>query len=407
MVRCFAAFLDFCYLARRSAHDTSTLNAMDNALQRFHHYRTIFEEVGVRTDGFSLPRQHALVHYVKAIKFFGSPNGVCSSITESKHIRAVKRPWRRSSKYNPLGQILRTNTRLSKLEAASVDFKTSGMLSGDVLDNARRAIGISVEDDILVDWLEEEDVMDAEGDHVESVVRLPNKHGMFFTVYSLHSASLRLTAYSRFPDELANEINQPSLPELIQRFLWDQEHPDIPAEELPLDDCPKFDGRISVYRSATATFYAPSELAGPGGMHSEIIRCAPGWRNEYDRFDTVLIQNEDNTSGMRSMVVGRVICLLAFVHEGVRYPCALVRWLVLQAENPDPSTGMWIVEPLEQNGQQEVGLVHLNCIFRACHLIPRFGSINIPFDFHFSYSLDVFKSFYVNSFVDYHAHECI
>jgi hypothetical protein len=48
---------------------------------------------GVRPDGFALPRQHALVHYLMLIRLFGLPNGLCSSITESKHIKAVKQPW--------------------------------------------------------------------------------------------------------------------------------------------------------------------------------------------------------------------------------------------------------------------------------------------------------------------------
>ena len=78
--------------------------------------------------GFSLPRQHSLVHYYKNIKDFGAPNGLCSSITESKHIVAVKRPWRRSNRYKALSQILKVNERLDKLVAARADFKSRGML---------------------------------------------------------------------------------------------------------------------------------------------------------------------------------------------------------------------------------------------------------------------------------------
>ena len=122
MVQCLTAFLDFCYLARRSSHDSFTLHAMDELLGRFHELRTIFVEAGIRPDGFALPRQHALDHYVRSIQLFGSPNGLCSSITESRHISAVKRPWRASSRHNPLGQIIRRNTRLSKLAAVQVKF---------------------------------------------------------------------------------------------------------------------------------------------------------------------------------------------------------------------------------------------------------------------------------------------
>ena len=142
MIECISAFLDFSYLARRSSHDTLDLAAMDFALDRYFKLRDVFIETGVRPDGFSLPRQHALVHWVHMIKLFGSPNGVCTSIAESKHIRAVKRPWRASNRNNPILQILRTNTRLSKLAAARVEFGRRGILRGDVVSYALRRVRI-------------------------------------------------------------------------------------------------------------------------------------------------------------------------------------------------------------------------------------------------------------------------
>src|ERR1700721_1909883 len=90
MVRAIAAFLDFCYLIRRSVIDEPTLDAIDDALASFHRARTIFQETGGRPNGFSLPRQHSAKHYHFLIEQFGAPNGICSSITESKHINAVK-----------------------------------------------------------------------------------------------------------------------------------------------------------------------------------------------------------------------------------------------------------------------------------------------------------------------------
>jgi hypothetical protein len=121
MVHAFRSFLEFCYIARSNVHDTTTLKAMAEALKGFHKYHKIFQECGVRPNGFSLPRQHSLVHYESSIRVFGAPNGVCSSITESKHIKAVKEPWRRSNRFNPLGQMLVTNQRLDKLAASCDD----------------------------------------------------------------------------------------------------------------------------------------------------------------------------------------------------------------------------------------------------------------------------------------------
>ena len=62
---------------------------MDEALGHYHHYCEIFLTTGMQTN-FNLPYQHVLIHY---IHLFGAPNGLRSSITESKHIKAVKEPW--------------------------------------------------------------------------------------------------------------------------------------------------------------------------------------------------------------------------------------------------------------------------------------------------------------------------
>jgi hypothetical protein len=127
MVRALSAFMEFCYLVRRSQIDEDTLAAIEHAVGRFHQERQIFLEVGIRED-FSLPRQHSLIHYRDLIVLFGAPNGLCSSITESKHIKAVKEPWRRSSRNQPLGQMLLTNQRLDKLAASRINFQARGML---------------------------------------------------------------------------------------------------------------------------------------------------------------------------------------------------------------------------------------------------------------------------------------
>lgn len=128
MIQALSAFMDFCYLVRRSVITEDTLSEIREALLRFHQKRVIFEETGVRVDGISLPRQHSLKHYEQLIRMFGAPNGLCSSITESKHIAAVKKPWRRSSRFEALGQMLITNQRLDKLSATRVDLISRNML---------------------------------------------------------------------------------------------------------------------------------------------------------------------------------------------------------------------------------------------------------------------------------------
>jgi hypothetical protein len=67
------------------------------------------------------------------IEDFGAPGGLCSSITESRHITAVKKPWRRSNRYQALGQMLLINQRLDKLAAMSSDFTSRITISGRCL----------------------------------------------------------------------------------------------------------------------------------------------------------------------------------------------------------------------------------------------------------------------------------
>ena len=140
MVQTVQAFLDFCYIARCNSHNTKSLAALADALKCFHTHHVIFEECGVRADGFALPRQHSLDHYLALIQAFGSPNGLCSSITESKHIEAVKEPWCRSSHFEALGQMLVINQRQDQLAASRVDFMKRGMLNGTCLSSVLSAL---------------------------------------------------------------------------------------------------------------------------------------------------------------------------------------------------------------------------------------------------------------------------
>ena len=128
LVQCLSALLDFCYIVRRSEIGESDLAALEKALNRFHTSREIFRTSGVRPSGFNLPRQHSMVHYAHLIREFSAPNRLCSSITESRHITAVKEPWRRSNHFEPLIQMMVTNQRLDKLTSARTNFIARRML---------------------------------------------------------------------------------------------------------------------------------------------------------------------------------------------------------------------------------------------------------------------------------------
>ncbi|KAG1816667.1 uncharacterized protein BJ212DRAFT_1446794 [Suillus subaureus] len=285
MVCAFRALLEFCYLVQCNVITEDTLIQIQDTLGHFHRYRTIFENI---VPTFSLPHQHSMVHYVDMIRLFGAPNGLCSLITESKHIKAVKEPWRWSNRHNALGQMLVTNQHLDKLTASHADFDAQGMLTGTILSSTLAALGKS-------------------------------------TVAAL-----------------AHEV------------------------------------ALQVFNSAAATFYAPSDLSGIGGMRHEHIHAY--------------------AEGMRGLKVARVICFFSFKHNW--------EWFEKIGDCPDEDTGMWMVAPsFHEDGSRNLAVIHIEMVFHAAHLIAIYGSEYIPHSLKLYHSLDTFSSFYVNKYADHHAFE--
>ena len=208
--------------------------------------------------------------------------------------------------------------------------------------------------------------------------------------------------------DLATEINQPQLVELIRRFLYDQLYPNGPinSTSVSLNACPNFFGRVSVFSSAAATFYAPSDPSGIGGMRREHIRATPSWRHGPARYDCAFVNSRPELDGMRGLDVVRVLLFFSFRFESITYPCALVQWFSLIGEECDEDTGMWMVQP-ETTGDHlpVVSVVHLDCIVRLAHLLPNFGNRLVPHMTSFHNSLDNFSSFYVNKYADHYAFE--
>jgi hypothetical protein len=68
---------------------------------------------------------------------------------------------------------------------------------------------------------------------------------------------------------------------------------------------------------------------------------------------------------------------------------------------------MWIVQPDidVSSGLPIRQIIHLDTIVRAAHLIGVYGDKFLPRKLTFDRSLDVFRAYYVNKFIDHHAFE--
>ncbi|KAJ7648027.1 hypothetical protein FB45DRAFT_783012 [Roridomyces roridus] len=395
MLRAFSAFLDFCYLVRRNVIDESTLTVINDALARYHQERVIFQQCGVCPDGFSLPRQHSLTHYHYLITQFGAPNGLCSSITESKHIKAVKEPWRRSSRNNALEQILTINDRLDKLAAARVDFTERGMLSAAAARSLPLEAAAAVHMGAAPNNDDDDDLAASDVRDILGEVKL---------------AKMPFRGYPRAPDALGAHTNIPTLTSLIRRYLYarDNRDADLDISTIPLSTCPDAPRSVNAYPSAAATFYAPSDQSGLHGALRERIRAVRSWRRNAPRYDCVLTEASE-APGFRGLNVARVLLFLSFKHAGTTHECAVVTWFSPISTEPCPDVGMWMVKPdTDDRGRRRImDIISIRSILRGVHLIPIFGDKFLPRGFKYSDSLDSFKAYYVNKYADHHSHEII
>ncbi|KAG1878335.1 hypothetical protein F4604DRAFT_1580134 [Suillus subluteus] len=391
VVQTFHTFLEFCYLVRQDIITEKTLNEIQNALDRFHRYREIFKTTEV-IETLSLPRQHSLQHYIHLIHLFGAPNGLCSSITESKHIKAVKEPWWQSNRYKALSQMLVTNQCLDKLTAARTDFTNCGMLNGTNLSTAIDALGKS--ENTTFDALQltpQQNRSESQMTSLEIFCNLMPKHNRARTV-----------------SKLALELSTPQLLNMLSRFLFAQLNPNDPRDPLqdPLANCPQYNERIHIFNSACSRFFAPSDLSGIGGMRHEHICACPAWRKEYPRYNCVFVNVNPDLEGMRGMDVAQVLTFFSFTYRAETYPCTVVQWFDTLGDLPDENTGMWVVQPAHHaNNTPNISVIHVDSIYRAAHLIPVYGSRFVSPNLRHYQTYDSFCKFYVNKYADHHAFE--
>lgn len=224
----------------------------------------------------------------------------------------------------------------------------------------------------------------------------------FFTMFDSHIPHSG-RHHARTIAELAEELRIPHLPQLVRVFLHTKTHSD---DDQPCSTCPFFVGNISVFNSASSTFYAPSDLCGKEGMRREYIRACPNWRNEGPRQDCVFVVTNPDHAGFQGMDVARVLCLFSFSFQGSLFPCAVIRWFDRIGETPNTDTGMWVVKPSVTVARQpKFAVIHIDSIFRAAHLIPVFAEApRLPSQgIHPHHSYNHFRLFYVNKFADHHA----
>ena len=87
------ALLDFLYISQYPIHSTETLSVLEEALQTFHDNKSIFVDLGIRSN-YNFPKLHKAKHYKLAIEALGTTDNYNTEYTERLHIDLAKDAYR-------------------------------------------------------------------------------------------------------------------------------------------------------------------------------------------------------------------------------------------------------------------------------------------------------------------------
>lgn len=98
----------------------------------------------------------------------------------------------------------------------------------------------------------------------------------------------------------------------------------------------------------------------------------------------------------------RVIFRLPEVYNlRTTHPLAYVEWMT-PFRPPDALTGMYTVSRSSRMHHAYAEIIEADCIVRNCHLLPKHGRVKEA-DWTAENVADLCRTFYVNSYIDYHS----
>ncbi|KAF9521848.1 hypothetical protein CPB83DRAFT_872139 [Crepidotus variabilis] len=106
--------LNFIYLAQYKAHSDDTLDGMKTALNTFQQFKKHLIHLKLH-DTLNIPKFHSLMHYIQAIKYFGTTDNYNTEAFERFHIDFAKEGYRASNKQDVFPQMVLWLSRREKI----------------------------------------------------------------------------------------------------------------------------------------------------------------------------------------------------------------------------------------------------------------------------------------------------
>ncbi|TBU36604.1 hypothetical protein BD309DRAFT_995537 [Dichomitus squalens] len=402
------ALLDFLYLAQYPTHTDETLDLLEARLQAFHANKSIFIDLGVRTN-FELPKLHSLDHYHRSIELFGTTDNYDTQYSERLHIDFAKDAYRATNKKDELVQ--------------------------------------------MTVWLERKEKILRHGQYIEW--RLEQLHTGPATpslqTADILSAPLRIQML-RHPsakavklDDLSKSYGATYFHDALARFVVKFNKPTLTRSEVEHESA----GIFFPFRAVPTFHKIKFALPDPDGLatpetttrdviHARTTRNKKGRGVISSRFDTALIREprdlESETQhdaqaplahppyNVQSLPVAyqvvRVRVVFKIPPRGLeelfpriapdRRPQHLAYVeLFTPLTISDPNHGLYKVNSkVNREGDRLAMVIPIDNIERSCHLIPDFGPI-APREWTSATVLDACNTFYLNTFADRNTYKLI
>ncbi|KAI0072677.1 hypothetical protein K474DRAFT_1686544 [Panus rudis PR-1116 ss-1] len=379
LVKATRAMLDFLYLAQYPVHSTETLDLLDDARKRFHNNKSIFEDLGIRTQ-WGLPKLHSLDHYRSAIERLGTLDNFNTEYTERLHIDFAKDAYEASNKKDEYPQMTQWLERKEK-----------------VLQHGK-----------FIEWIQAGQPTLQNLNPIQptmSRILLPQNPSVKQVDFSKLERDYGAVNFRHALARYIVQQNQPHLSSSRQRRNLDVE---AAYEHIPFVQVPVF------YK---IRFWSEDFPCFRNANTYDVVHCRPSYPSRRDprkmvpgRFDTVLV-SDGHAQHSLDYCVARVRTVFTLprsgrqlLPQGPGQPLylAYVEWFTPFSATPDPTHGMYKVSPAYSNGVRSTSVIPLSNIFRSVHLFPVFGPV-VDRSWIADSVLDQCSRFYVNPFSDRHA----
>ncbi|KIK78151.1 hypothetical protein PAXRUDRAFT_164755 [Paxillus rubicundulus Ve08.2h10] len=114
VVLAYRTLLDFIYIAQYPPHDDVTLGYLQDSLDLYQKHKNVLFHLRIQ-DHLDIPKFHSMVHYIDAIKQFGTTDNYNSEAFERLHIDLAKEGWRGSNKRYARPQMVAWLERVEKI----------------------------------------------------------------------------------------------------------------------------------------------------------------------------------------------------------------------------------------------------------------------------------------------------